>query len=120
MTRTALALCISLSAPGIAFAVSKSSCPPDDTPAAQCFNIRGRLSYWNGAPSARIWPIGTKRILGVHNDDLPSDLATRMPTFESELWGEMTVCPITKARPGEMQMVCIASWHDLAAKERGR
>lgn len=36
---------------------------------ASCFTLHGRLFVGNGAPSMRIWRVGTKRILGV----LPSE-----------------------------------------------
>ena len=31
----------------------------------QCFTIHGRLRAYNGNPTFRIWPIGTRRIVGV-------------------------------------------------------
>ena len=35
--------------------------------AATCYWTHGRLNFYNGAPSYRIWKIGTKRILGVYS-----------------------------------------------------
>src|SRR6476660_4837685 len=31
----------------------------------KCFSVNGRLSVYNGTPSIRLWPIGTKRLLGI-------------------------------------------------------
>src|SRR5499427_6788103 len=31
----------------------------------KCFPVHGRLSVYNGTPSIRLWPIGSKRLLGV-------------------------------------------------------
>src|SRR5438094_9241540 len=31
-----------------------------------CFTVRGRMYAANGSPSYRIWVVGTRRILGVH------------------------------------------------------
>jgi len=85
---------------------------------ASCFDIRGRLSFWNGAPSARIWRIGTTRILGVHNDELPSKLAASVTGFDTEAWGTFTVCPLSRERVGQMQFVCVEAWKDLTFRQR--
>lgn len=37
-----------------------------------CFKVHGRLSSWNGNPTFRIWPTGTKRMLGVREEFGPS------------------------------------------------
>src|SRR4051812_15051432 len=81
-----------------------------------CFNVRGRLSFWNGAPSACIWPIGTKRMQGVHDDELPGQIRSRMATFDTELWGDFQVCPFTRERPGHMQFVCVESWRNITVR----
>jgi hypothetical protein len=88
-----------------------------------CFELRGRLSFWNGAPSARIWPVGTKRMLGVHSDILPPELETKMMSFDpqrfdTEAWAHFMVCPLTHYRAGPMQFVCIESWHNLSFDRR--
>lgn len=89
-----------------------------------CFEVRGRLSFWNGAPSARIWPVGTKRLLGVHSDVLPPTLESKMRSFDpersfdTEAWANFTVCPFQKAKAGHMQFVCIESWRKLSMRYR--
>jgi len=85
---------------------------------APCFELRGRLSFWNGTPSARIWRVGTPRLLGIHHDELPPDLASRMSGFDTEAWGTFKLCPFTKERPGRMQFVCIESWRDVSFRQR--
>lgn len=85
---------------------------------APCFEVRGRLSFWNGAPSARIWPVGTKRLLGVHLDILPPALIAKPHGFDTELWAWFAVCPLSKPVPGHMQFVCIESWRDLSIRPR--
>lgn len=84
---------------------------------ASCFEVHGRLSFWNGAPSARIWPVGTKRLLGVHSDILPPALEQKPRGFETEWWADFTVCPFTPSQPGHMQFVCIESWRHLIIKQ---
>ena len=81
-----------------------------------CFELRGRLSFWNGAPSARIWRVGSNRMLGVHNDVLPAELASK--GFDTEMWGTFAVCPLTQQVHGHMQIVCIESWRDLTLRQR--
>ena len=89
-----------------------------------CFDLRGRLSFWNGAPSARIWPIGTKRLLGVHADILPPALDAEIARcdpqqrFDTEAWARFTVCPLTRSRVGHMQFVCIEAWRNLTCRRR--
>lgn len=80
---------------------------------AECFVAHGRLSFYNGTPSARIWKIGTKRLLGVHNSVLPGQLGVRMSSFGMQALGDFRVCPLTREKPGVMQIVCIASAENL-------
>ena len=97
---------------------SELACAARPEIVAPCFDVRGRLSFWNGTPSARIWRIGTTRMLGVHNDELPPGLASRRSSFDSELWGTFTVCPLTNRSAGHMQYVCIESWRDISVRQR--
>ena len=99
-------------------ASAQSVCANDAEIVAACFDVRGRLSFWNGAPAARIWRVGTKRMLGVHRDVLPQEIRTLMTTFDTELWGDFRVCPFTLEQAGQMQFVCIDSWRNLTARER--
>jgi hypothetical protein len=70
----------------------------------------------NGAPSVRIWVVGTHRILGVVQqgerfDDLPAEIRTAWSAdgeaamWERPLFGDFRVCPLTPSRPGRMQSV---------------
>ncbi len=84
------------------------TCMTDPDIIGACFVVHGRLSFWNGAPSFRIWRIGTKRILGVRDDIMPESVAAHIGVGV-EAYGDFTVCPFTQDRPGAMQMVCIES-----------
>jgi len=44
---------------------NKKSCKDHPMLSGPCFKVRGRMSFFNGNPSARIWPVGTKRMLGI-------------------------------------------------------
>jgi hypothetical protein len=90
--------------------ISTLPCAASDKPVAPCYSTHGRLSFWNGTPSTRIWIIGTHRILGVHGEDqeLPDNLAKILNgNFDDEVYGDFLVCPLTQYKPGEMQIVSV-------------
>ena len=92
-----------------------------EKPVAPCYEVHGRLSYWNGAPSTRIWIIGTHRLLGLHDEDsyLPANVTKLLKgDFDDEVFGTFVVCPITKAKAGEMQMVYVKSASRLTYHRR--
>lgn len=78
---------------------------------------------YNGNPAFRIWPRGTRRLLGVVSDDddengedwerLPPNLRQHEPTFGMEVWGHFRVCPRTPERPGWMRMVVLTEVRDF-------
>jgi hypothetical protein len=85
-----------------------------------CFTIHGRLSVYNGAPSYRIWKIGTNRILGIHEGIgesawMPDEIRDQAG-FGTEVFGDFEVCPLSKKKPGVMQIVCIKSASHVAVK----
>jgi hypothetical protein len=86
-----------------------------------CFPIHGRLSCYNGSPCFRIWKIGTHRVFGVEDDDsenpkFPENLARVHPSFGTVIDGDFRLCPLTKSRPGWMQMVTIRSANNLVVQ----
>jgi hypothetical protein len=91
----------------------------------QCFTIHGRLSRYNGTPSARIWEIGTKRLLGVSEGrfvlpgyrNIPKSLEDEL-SWDTDLVGDFVVCPFTLSRPNEMQLVCIESASNVVPKRK--
>lgn len=102
---------------GMQLSEASQACKTDPDIIGACFTSRGRLSVWNGAPSLRIWRVGTKRILGVEDDHpLPENLAKQMD-FGVEAWGDFELCPFTREHPGVMQMVCVESAAHLIFKK---
>jgi hypothetical protein len=90
--------------------------------AGRCIWVRGRLSAWNGTPTFRIWPIGTRRMLGVVGPDgaglenLPAPavgVAAGEDLFSVRIVGRWRICPLTKRRAGWMQYVCVSAARDL-------
>lgn len=85
--------------------------------------IHGRLSYYNGTPFARIWVIGTNRLLSVNQTDdvpdMPKELRDLM-TFGREMFADFSVEPLERSRPGWMQRVRIVSATRIRVLEDGK
>lgn len=94
-------------------------CRQDPNVVDACFTLHGRVFVSNGGPSLRIWRVGTDRILGVfdpENEIMPDSLAKRLGGYDVDVYGDFEVCPFTKSRDGEMQMVCVESASHLVTK----
>jgi hypothetical protein len=90
----------------------------------KCFRVRGRLSLYNGAPTIRLWRVGTKRILGVSASysqpgysNIPAEIE-KLLEWDNEVWGDFLVCPFTPQKPQEMQMMCIESGKNIVVRKR--
>ena len=115
---------------GSALAISppvpvEKSCREHPQLVGKCFNVHGRLSTYNGNPAVRLWRIGTKRVLGVSDQrfslpgyrNIPEELAKQL-NGENEILGDFLVCPFTRPRPREMQLMCIESAKNIVVKKR--
>lgn len=87
-----------------------------------CYWVTGRLTLGNGTPAIRIWPQGTKRLLGVTTADARPEsdkaLPTKVWTFLHQhrvdrIWGSYKICPLTPDRPGWMRPVIIVDARSL-------
>ena len=95
-------------------------CKTDPRVLGDCFRVHGRLGFYNGNPSFRIWRIGTDRILGVQDDEapiVPDNVATHLSTH-TEIFADFVVCPFTVDQPGWMRRVCIESAEHIVVRER--
>jgi hypothetical protein len=86
-------------------------CSAADHFVGPCYELRGRLSYYNGTPSTRIWIIGTHRMLGVPSEDseLPPNVKILLKSFDDNIFAAFTVCPLTKEQKGYMRDVVVKS-----------
>lgn len=85
---------------------------------SECFTVHGRLTVGNGTPAARIWPVGTRRMLGVPDGPQGDELAS-LPAnvrdalgsepFQTRVFADFRVCPLMPDRPGWMRMVRVHS-----------
>ena len=86
-------------------------CWAADKNAGTCYQVKGRLSYYNGTPSTRIWIVGTHRMLGIPSEDsdLPANVGPLLKSFDDQIFADFVVCPLTKDHPGTMRMVRVKS-----------
>jgi hypothetical protein len=86
-------------------------CRASDKFVGPCYHVRGRLSYYNGTPSTRIWVVGTHHMLAVTGEDqeLPPDVKRLLKGFDDQIFADFTVCPLLKERPGSMGSVFVKS-----------
>jgi len=98
-------------------------CRTDPRAIGECFAVHGRLRFGNGNPMLRMWRVGTKRYLGILDDEepiVPASLTKCLePGFERNVFGDFMVCPFTPRRPGWMQAVCIESARNVIIQEFG-
>jgi hypothetical protein len=101
----------------------QKSCREHPQLIGKCFNVHGRLSTYNGNPAVRLWNLRTQRMLGVSDQrfslpeyrNLPEDLAQQL-NGETNIYGDFLVCPFTKPKPREMQLICVESAKNTMVK----
>ena len=118
-----LILCGSVSARSPS-AFEPKSCREHPQLIGKCFNVHGRLSTYNGNPAVRLWRIGTRRVLGISDQrfSLPGyrnilEKLSEQLNGDNLIFGDFLVCPFTRPRPREMQLVCIESAKNVVVKE---
>jgi hypothetical protein len=81
-----------------------------------CYSLHGRLSQGVDTVRLWLWPVGTKRMLGVTGgptlDDADAPIWPQNLKFTSadeDIYADFEVCPFTPGREGAMQLVCIES-----------
>ena len=124
-TSLLLIICAGVSARSPVPETSEKSCREHPQLTGKCFSVRGRLSVYNGAPAFRIWRIGTRRMLGISEQrfnlpgyhNLPESLAHEL-NGDNEILGDFLVCPFTRPKAREMQLVCIESAKNLSVQKR--
>ncbi|HVN29792.1 MAG TPA: hypothetical protein VMT64_14955 [Candidatus Binataceae bacterium] len=100
------------------------ACKTDPDLTDACFALRGRLRIWNGNPTFRIWPVGSKRELGVTDRLFPADEIVLPESLDGKLsdevdaFADFTVCPFTPEVSGSMQMVCIDAADNVSFRPR--
>jgi len=118
-----LVACVVVSGSSHAYTASPPKCKENPKIVAACFTIHGRLSSGADTIQLRLWPIGTKRMLGVSDGPAINDAerpiypkALTFPNGNETIYGDFEVCPFTPKRDGEMQFVCIESASHVIVK----
>ena len=101
-----------------------NSCKAQPQLSGACFEIRGRMAIYNGNPSLRIWPVGTKRFLalserrGSMNEDynVPKELLEQL-SYGKAMYADFTICPFTDDEPGVMRLVCVESAKNISIRD---
>ena len=109
----------------LASKLEDKSCREHPKLVGSCFSVHGKLSVFNGAPALRIWKVGTKRILGVSEQrfalegyrNVPDEVQSKI-NQDRVLLGDYLVCPFTRSRKNEMQLVCIENVSNLVIEEK--
>jgi hypothetical protein len=104
-----------------------TACKTSQKIVGRCATIRGRFFVANGTPAIRIWPIGTRRLLGVTDGQGDPEGQSTVPVnvkrlmgldaFSRDIYGSYEVCPLTRQMPGHMQTVCIERASHLSVRD---
>jgi hypothetical protein len=116
-------LALSVEARQVGQTVGAPSCKSRSDLVGPCFRIRGRITFFNGNPSFRMWPVGSTRLLELHPSEEPVvPEAVRKylkQILEGDaLFGSFLVCPLSEDRPGEMRIICVELAEDLVLRPR--
>jgi len=57
-----------------AYAADFWICSDENKIIGECSEVHGRISFSNGNPSVRIWVVGTKRMLGIEESEIKSEV----------------------------------------------
>jgi len=105
---------------------------PCRTPAnaTSCYWTRGRLEFYNGNPSLRLWKIGTHRLLGIYsgpsvdrygedsgNPELPRSAERTFKPMVNRIFADFEVCPLEPEQKGAMQAVCIEAAKNIVVEK---
>ncbi len=102
---------------------AQPKCKGNPKVVSACYSVHGRLTQ--GADTVRLWlwPVGTRRMLGVtagptldDADDPIWPQNLRFSPGDEAIYGDFEVCPFTPERKGVMRFVCIESASKLVVK----
>ena len=96
----------------------KGGCRSNAAVVGPCFEGQGRAFASNGTPSLRIRWNGTNRVLGLlpAEDEIAPRCLKSEVTFERDVIGTFTVCPLSHEKAGSMQMVCVEEVRDAVVR----
>jgi len=102
---------------------SSPKCKGNPKIVAACFSIHARANLGADSVPIYLWPIGTKRRLGVTGgatlDDSVEPIYPQNLHFDSPddaIFGYFEVCPFTSEKKDHLRLVCIESATHLTVK----
>ena len=101
----------------------KPRCKENPKIVAECFSVHARANLGADSVPIYLWPIGTKRRLGVTGgptlDDSVEPIYPKNLRFDSSgdsIFGDFKVCPFTPEKKDHLRLVCIESATHLVTK----
>lgn len=95
---------------------AQSQCKGNPKIVAACFSIHARANLGADTVPIYLWPVGTKRRLGVTGGPTLDDAVEpiypknlRFPSNSADVFGDFEVCPFTPRKEGHLQLVCVES-----------
>ena len=82
-----------------------------------CFTVRGSVAVYSRAPVVRITVAGSNRVLGLEGG-VPEFLEEDLDVPQNVVTGDFVLCPVTRAKTGTIQLVCIESSSNLTVREK--
>jgi len=89
---------------------------PSNGNSEKCFTVHGRYAIYVERDS--IWIVGTKRLLDTTSDNLDQMIRDKGDWEDYVIFGDFTVCPVSRYVPGHMQTVTIQSYKNLRLAKR--
>jgi len=101
-------------------AVSAHAVQPTLAKAGNCGWVHGKFAFWNGSGIRRIWVIGTRHVLNLHDADenVPDRRFSMKNVWPGEVYyGDFRVCARERFIPGHMQPVQLKEFKNLVVEK---
>jgi hypothetical protein len=93
--------------------------PCKETSYGKCFSTHARFAIYTGDGQEDLWPVGSKRLLGVSGaGDQLEGMTSGVYPGEYYVFGDFVVCPLEKEVPGKKRSVCIKEMKNLRRVKR--
>jgi hypothetical protein len=110
-----LSLALSTAFAGVQSIDPALGCKNNPAVVGNCFTVTGDVLVYNGSPTVRILPKGSKHLLGVipsENEIMPNELKQQIG-LTRRVSAVMEICPFTLPKPHNMQLVCVESAKEI-------
>jgi len=97
-----------------------ASAQPNLMKVGDCSWIHGRFAFVNGSGIRRIWVVGSRHYLNLHDSDknVPDHRLSMENAWPRErYWGDFNVCALERFIPGHMQPVELKAVRKLTVEK---